>query len=147
MLSLWKRTSVVLHFHHVSTKVYSPIMAPSTRIFNPSTRKYLKGCVLLKPRNTLTKRNTRFGQNTIHNLNLQRRISPLSLFKKSAKPQQAPSEHDQQQQDNPDPVFYREIDMSDLPSQYAEEVETFRHILDLPDTRKLCLGPLPLCWA
>ena len=23
--------------------------------------------------------------------------------------------------------------MSDLPSQYAEEVETFRHILDLPD--------------
>ena len=26
--------------------------------------------------------------------------------------------------------------MSDLPSQYAEEVETFRHILDLPDPRK-----------
>ena len=25
--------------------------------------------------------------------------------------------------------------MSDLPSQYAEEVETFRHILDLPDPR------------
>ena len=45
--------------------------------------------------------------------------------KKSAKPQQAPSEQDEQQ-DNPDPVFYREVDMSDLPSQYAEEVETFR---------------------
>ena len=26
--------------------------------------------------------------------------------------------------------------MSDLPSQYAEEVETFRHILDLPDPRE-----------
>ena len=26
--------------------------------------------------------------------------------------------------------------MSDLPSQYAEEVETFRHVLDLPDPRK-----------
>ena len=26
--------------------------------------------------------------------------------------------------------------MSDLPSQYAEEVETFRQILDLPDPRK-----------
>ena len=26
--------------------------------------------------------------------------------------------------------------MSDLPSEYAEEVETFRHILDLPDPRK-----------
>ena len=25
--------------------------------------------------------------------------------------------------------------MSDFPSQYAEEVETFRHILDLPDPR------------
>ena len=26
--------------------------------------------------------------------------------------------------------------MSDLPSQYAEEVETFRHILDLPEPRE-----------
>ena len=26
--------------------------------------------------------------------------------------------------------------MADLPSQYAEEVETLRHILDLPDPRK-----------
>ena len=26
--------------------------------------------------------------------------------------------------------------MSDLPSQYAEEVNTFRHILDLPDPRE-----------
>ena len=54
--------------------------------------------------------------------------------KKSAKPQKAPEQD--QQQDNPDPVFYREVDMSDLPSQYAEEVETFRHILDLPDPRE-----------
>ena len=50
------------------------------------------------------------------------------------KPQQAPSEHDQQQHIT-DPVFYREVE-SDLPSQYAEEVETFRHILDLPDPRE-----------
>ena len=54
--------------------------------------------------------------------------------KKSAKPQKPPSEQDQQ--DNPDPVFYREVDMSDLPSQYTGEVETFRHILDLPDPRE-----------
>ena len=52
--------------------------------------------------------------------------------KKSAKPQQAPDEHDQQ--NNTDPVFNREVDMSDLPSQYAEEVETFRHIPDLRET-------------
>ena len=57
------------------------------------------------------------------------------LVKKSAKPQRAPSEHDQQQ-DSIDPVFYREVDVSDLPSQYAEEVETFRQILDLPDPRE-----------
>ena len=55
--------------------------------------------------------------------------------KKSAKPQRATSEQDQEQ-NNPDPVFYWKVDMSDLPSQYAEEVETFRHILDLPDPRE-----------
>ena len=43
---------------------------------------------------------------------------------KSTKPQQSPSEPEHQQ-DSTDPVFYREVDMSDLPSQYAEEVETF----------------------
>ena len=59
--------------------------------------------------------------------------------KRSAQPQRAPSEQDQQQ-NNPDPVFYRKVDMSDLPLQCAEEVETFRHILDLPDPGKLCLG-------
>ena len=51
------------------------------------------------------------------------------------KPQQkAPSEPENQ--DSTDPVFYREVDMSDLPSQYAEEVETFRQILDLPNPRE-----------
>ena len=38
MLNLWKRTAVVLLFHHGSPKVYSSIMAPNTRIFNPNTR-------------------------------------------------------------------------------------------------------------
>ena len=38
-------------------------------------------------------------------------------------------------QDSTDPVFYSEVDMSDLISQYAEEVETFRQILELPDSR------------
>ena len=31
--------------------------------------------------------------------------------------------------------FYRRVDMSDLPSQYAEDIETFRQILNLPDLR------------
>ena len=30
----------------------------------------------------------------------------------------------------------REVAMADLSSQYAEKVETFRHILDLPDPRE-----------
>ena len=41
-----------------------------------------------------------------------------------------------QHQDSTDPVFYREVDMSDLPSQYAGKVETFRQNLDLPDPRE-----------
>ena len=31
-----------------------------------------------------------------------------------------------QPQASSDPVFYREVDMNDLPSQYTEEIETFR---------------------
>ena len=51
------------------------------------------------------------------------------------KPQQkAPAEPEHQ--DSTDPVCYRDVDMSDLPSQYAEEVETFKQILDLPDPRE-----------
>ena len=41
-----------------------------------------------------------------------------------------------QPQASSDPVFYREVDMNDQPSQYTEEVETFRQILDLPDPRE-----------
>ena len=56
-------------------------------------------------------------------------------IKKSTKPQQkAPPEPEHQ--DSTDPVFYREVDLSDVPSQYAGEVETFRQILDLPDPRE-----------
>ena len=58
--------------------------------------------------------------------------------KKPTKPQHKVPE-DPQHQDSTDPVFYREVDMSDLPSQYAEEVETFRQILNLPDPRETLL--------
>ena len=55
--------------------------------------------------------------------------------KKPTKSQhKVPPEH--QPQAGTDPVFYREVDMTDLPSQYTEEVETFRQILDLPDPRE-----------
>ena len=58
-----------------------------------------------------------------------------ALTKKPTKSQhKVPPEPEHQ--DSTDPVFYREVDLSDLPSQYAEEVETFRQILDLPDPRE-----------
>ena len=39
-------------------------------------------------------------------------------------------------QHGPDPPYYREVALSDIPSQYAEEVDTFRRILRLPDPRE-----------
>ena len=39
-------------------------------------------------------------------------------------------------QHDPDPPYYREVALSDIPSQYAEEVDTFRRILSLPDPRE-----------
>ena len=64
-------------------------------------------------------------------------------IKNSSTPQQKAPSEPEHLQNSTDPVFYREVDMSDLPSQYAEEAETFRQILELPG--RLCLGPLPLC--
>ena len=34
------------------------------------------------------------------------------------------------------PSYYREVALSDVPSQYTEEVDTFRRILSLPDPRE-----------
>ena len=39
-------------------------------------------------------------------------------------------------EEDPDPPYYREVALSDVPSQYAEEVDTFRGILSLPDPRE-----------
>ena len=57
-------------------------------------------------------------------------------IRKSTKPKQKAPSKPGHLQDSTDPVFYRELDMSDLPLQYAEEVETFRQILELPDSRE-----------
>ena len=52
-----------------------------------------------------------------------------------AQPSGVISDQDQPQHD-PDPPYYREVALSDVPSQYAEEVDTFRRILSLPDPRE-----------
>ena len=54
---------------------------------------------------------------------------------RSSKPSGAHSNQDQPKHD-PDPPYYREVSLSDVPSQYAEEVDTFRCILSLPDPRE-----------
>ena len=52
-----------------------------------------------------------------------------------AQPSGAISDQDQPQHD-PYPPYYREVALSVIPSQYAEEVDTFRRILSLPDPRE-----------
>ena len=52
-----------------------------------------------------------------------------------AQPSGAVSDQDLPQHD-PHPPYYREVALSDIPSQYAEEVDTFRCILCLPDPRE-----------
>ena len=117
-------------------------MAPTTRIFNPNTR-ILNPNTWEQPQRVCSSRAKKHldkKKNKVHakyysHSSSSEEDQPSVPIKKSAKPQQAPSEQDQQQ-DNPDIVFYREVDMSDLPSQYEEKVETFRHILDLPNPRE-----------
>ena len=64
--------------------------------------------------------------------------SPVARHRSSkpsgAQPSGAVSDQDLPQHD-PDPP-YREVALSDIPSQYAEEVDTFRRILSLPDPRE-----------
>ena len=51
-----------------------------------------------------------------------------------SEPKRASSDQDKQQTD-PDSVFDKEVVMSDLPLQYAEDIETFKQVLNLPDPR------------
>ena len=37
----------------------------------------------------------------------------------------------------PDPIYSREVDLSDLPLQYTEDIETFRQVLGIPDPKHL----------
>ena len=54
---------------------------------------------------------------------------------RSLKPSRKTFSDQDQPQHDPDPPYYREVALPDIPSQYAEEVDTFRCILKLPDPR------------
>ena len=64
--------------------------------------------------------------------------SPVARHRSSkssrAQPSGAASDQDLPQHD-PDPPYYRDVALSDIPSQYSEEVDIFRRILSLPDPR------------
>ena len=59
--------------------------------------------------------------------------SPEARHRSPRPSTKAYSDQDHHQHD-PDPPYYREVALSDIPSQY-EEVDTFRRILKLPDPR------------
>ena len=61
--------------------------------------------------------------------------SPVPRHRSPKPSRKTYSDQDQPQHD-PDPPYYREVALSDIPSQYAEEVDTFRCILKLPDPRE-----------
>ena len=75
------------------------------------------------------------GRSVLFGLQRPLWLSPLGL-----------SDQDQPQHD-PDPPYYREVALSDVPSQYAEEVDTFRRILSLPDPRESMSQPQPQLWV
>ena len=44
---------------------------------------------------------------------------------------------------DPDPVFYREVDLSDLPSEHTETLKLRQYFLISLCPGTVCLGPLP----
>ena len=58
------------------------------------------------------------------------------LRHRSPKPSRKTYPDQDHPQHDPDPPYYREVALSDIPSQYAEQVDTFRRILKLPDPRE-----------
>ena len=94
------------------------------------------GLHFLDPKNILTRGNIRSRHLSSSSEEDQSSVVRHSSSKPSgAQPSGAASDQDLPQHD-PDPPYYREVALSDVPSQYAEEVDTFRRILSLPEPRE-----------
>ena len=74
----------------------------------------------------LIRGSTRFPSSSSEDLNQSVQIQKSSKSKGTFSQQGNP---------NPDPVYFREVHMSDLPSQYTGDIETFRQVVNLPDPR------------
>ena len=127
-----------LHFLPSLLTNLSPSMLPNTQMLNPSTRnvfsdsEYYQVCSKHKKHSDKRKHKSKISH--ISQSSAEEDESSVHVKKLTKSQHKVPPEP--QLQDSTDPVFYREVDMSDLPSQYTEEVETFRQILDLPDPRE-----------
>ena len=118
----------------METEFAGPPLPPQfvQRFLLMGTRHNLKRFQLQNPRNTRTneKHKSRAKYVTSSSCSGESEVSVQA--KKSLKSKGYSSEQNKPNLD-PDPVFYREVDMSDLPSQYTEDIKTFRQILKLPD--------------
>ena len=124
----------MVHFLHGLVRVLTPNMGQiqtAVPINSLNTRTSQRGTARAKKQ----KRKHKVQAKYLSQLTSSEEDQSSLHIKRSAKTQSALSEQDQTQQD-PDPVFYREVDMSDLPHQYVEEIKTFRQVLDLPDPRE-----------
>ena len=83
------------------------------------------GCHLLNPKKHADKSRHKVRSRYVSSSSEEDRSS--ATRHRSSKPSGALSDQDQPQHD-PDPPYYREVALSDVPSQYAEEVDTFRRI-------------------
>ena len=128
---------MVLHFLQNSLKVSSPTLLPNTLILNPDPHSEDNSeqpkRVCSKAKKHSDKKKHKVWAKYYSQSSSSEEDQSSAPIKKSTKPQQKAPSEPEHQQDSTDPVFYREVDMSDLPSQYTEEVETFRQILELPD--------------
>ena len=95
------------------------------------------GSLLPKLKSTLIRVNTNQGPDVSSSSGEDQ--SPVARHRSSkpsrAQPSGAVSDQDLPQHDR-DPPYYREVALSDIPSQYAEEVDTLRRIFSLPDPRE-----------
>ena len=90
------------------------------------------GLSLAEPRNILIKQNTNLGR---YLPSSSEEDQSSELRHRSPKPSRKTYPDQDHSQHDPDPPYYREVALSDIPSQNAEEVDTFRYILKLMDPR------------
>ena len=118
----------------METEFAGPPLPPQfvQRFLLMGTRHNLKRFQLQNPRNTRTNEKHKSRAKYVTSSSCSGESEVSVQVKKSLKSKGDSSEQNKPNLD-PDPVFYREVDMSGLSSQYTEDIKTFSQILKLPD--------------